>query len=125
MRIIKKLKTIDDNWFFTHTPPILRLFEIYVRGDLLVLLPFLVLILFVGLFSIRLMLLIYAVFFTVRHLGEMIYWLLKQFSDKSYRPHDLGFKNLSNEAIYVINQLKALVKIVIGISAIFLLLFFA
>lgn len=125
MKIIKKLRTIDDNWFFTHTPPILRLFEIYIRGDILILSPFLILILIVGLFSVRFMFLVYAIFFTVRHFGEMIYWLLKQFSDKSYRPHDLGFENLSNEGIYVIYQLKALVKITVGISAIIFLLFFA
>jgi len=125
MKIIKKLKTINDDWFFTHPPSILRLLEIYIRGDILVLLPFLTLILLVGFFSVRFMLVIYAVFFTVRHFGEMTYWLLKQFSDKSYRPDDLGFKNLSNEAIYVIYQLKAVVKITIGISVIIFLLFFS
>ncbi|KPJ70925.1 hypothetical protein AMJ51_00560 [Microgenomates bacterium DG_75] len=125
MKIIKKLKAINDDWFFTHPPSILRLLEIYIRGDILVLLPFLTLILLVGFFSVRFMLVIYAVFFTVRHFGEMTYWLLKQFSDKSYRPDDLGFKNLSNEAIYVIYQLKAVVKITIGISVIIFLLFFS
>ncbi|MFC1711938.1 hypothetical protein ACFLZ1_05175 [Patescibacteria group bacterium] len=125
MKFLKKIKSINDECFFTHPPSLLRFFtQVYVRGDMIILIPFLLLILFIGFFSIRLMFLTYAVFFTLRQLGEMIYWLLHQFLDKSYRPHDFGFKNLSNEAIYIIYQLLSLVKAVIGISIIIFLIFF-
>lgn len=64
MKTIKKIKSIDDKIFFTQTPLLVAfLTQSYVRGDIIVLFPFLFLAILIGSFSLRLMLLLLAVFF--------------------------------------------------------------
>ena len=114
-------KDIKDDWFYSNPWWWTRPFLVYVKGDAIVLVPLTVAILLTALYSIKLAALIYAVYFTIRGLGEMIYWLLQQFGQKTYRPNDFGFKNLSNDAIYIIYQTISLANIIIGIGFILFL----
>lgn len=112
--MIKKIQNIDDKWFYSSPPLWMRLFLIYVKGDILVLLPFVVAIGFVGFWSVRYMVLLFALYMMFRSLGEIIYWFSQQFYVKQYRPHDFGFKNLTNDAIYILYQLVSLVHVVLS-----------
>ncbi len=117
--IFKRFFEIDNKWFFKELPPAFKLFLFFVRGDLIVLLPFLVIILIVGLFSIRFMFILLGLYISVRYLGEMMYWFSHQFTERTYRPYDFGFKNLDNHAIYILYQTFAIVGTVLGVSLIF------
>ena len=92
-----------------------EIFLVYIRGDLLVLLPLLIIILSIGFFSFDWMFIVLGLFVAVRQLGEMIYWLLHQFGDRKYRPYDFGFAKLDNSAVYVIYQTFATTYAVIGL----------
>lgn len=109
-----KISNITTAWFFTEAAFPLRIFQIFVRGDAIVLLPFMALLLIIGLFSLRWMLLLSGIFLVFRFLGEMIYWLLQQFGEKKYRPNDFGFRNIDNNAVYVLYQLMSLVWLVLS-----------
>jgi hypothetical protein len=109
VKALKELKLISSGWFYSNPHPFLRFLTIYVKGDALIILPFLSAIAFLGFFSLEFMFFVYALFFTLRHFGEMIYWFSHQFWDKKYRPYDYGFVNLSNDAVYILYQLMALV----------------
>lgn len=109
---LKELKLISNGWFYSNPHPLLRFLTVYVKGDALVILPFLFAIGLIGFFSLEFMFFVYALFFTLRHFGEMIYWFSHQFWDKKYRPYDYGFVNLSNDAVYILYQLIALVMTV-------------
>ena len=113
MKSLKELKLITNGWFYSNPHPLLRFLTIYVKGDALIIIPFLFAIAFLGFFSLEFMFFVYALFFTLRHFGEMIYWFSHQFWDKKYRPYDYGFVNLSNDAVYILYQLMALVWTVI------------
>ena len=119
------IKNIDNKWFFTELHPVFKLFLIFIRGDLIVLLPLLAVIFFTGFFSMRVMFILLGVYISVRYLGEMIYWILQQFSERSYRPYDFGFRKLDNHAIYILYQTFAIVGTVVGISIIFLSLLYS
>lgn len=116
MKSIEALFHVDDQWFYSNPHPLLRLLTVYVKGDMIVLLPFVALIGLVGFFSISFMCLMYALFYTVRSFGEMNYWISQQFGAKRYRPHDLGFKKAGNDAIYILYQLIALGTTVLGLG---------
>ena len=116
---------IDNKWFFTELHPIFKILLIFIRGDLIILLPLLALILFTGIFSIRIMFILLGVYISVRYLGEMIYWIMQQFFGRSYRPYDFGFRKLDNNAIYILYQTFAIVGTVVGISIIFLSLLYS
>jgi hypothetical protein len=116
---MKKIFEIDNRWFFKELPPFFKILLFFVRGDLLVLLPFLVVIGIVGIFSIKFMLIMFGLYVSIRYLGEMIYWFSHQFTERTYRPYDFGFKKLDNHAIYILYQTFAIVGTVIGISLIF------
>ena len=111
-----KIKDIKDDWFYSNPWWWARPFLVYVKGDAIVLIPLSIAILLTSLYSIKLAISAYLIYLSFRGLGEMIYWLLQQFGKKTYRPDDFGFKNLSNDAIYIIYQTLALANIVIGIS---------
>jgi hypothetical protein len=115
---------LDNNWFYDSPPKFLFMLLIYVKGDALVLLPFLVILALSGMISTKLMVLLFAVYLTVRYLGEMIYWLLQQFLGGKYRPYDYGLKSLDNNAIYILYQLTCLCWTVVGLTAILYILFF-
>lgn len=115
---MKKLRSIDNKWFFTELPFPFKLLFFFIRGDLLVLLPLTTILLLLGLFSIKFMFLMIGVYITVRQLGEMIYWFSHQFNVRKYRPYDVGFKNLDNHAIYILYQTTSIVGVVFGVAII-------
>lgn len=114
MNLFLDRKAIHDDWFYSHPHPVFTLLTIYVKGDALVILPVLMGIGLVGFMSLRFMIVMYGVFYMFRGLGEMIYWFLHQFGPKTYRPHDFGYKNLGNDAIYIMYQLRSFVTILVG-----------
>ncbi|KXK09175.1 MAG: hypothetical protein UZ21_OP11001000233 [Microgenomates bacterium OLB22] len=101
-------KWLTRHWFFRDAGPILKIFQVYILGDSLVIIPLLLVIGILGFFDWYMMLITYLLFFTLRQFGEMFYWILHQFSNKTYRPYDFGLKLLDNQAIYVLYQLLAL-----------------
>src|SRR3989338_10864123 len=116
---------IDNKWFFTELHPIFKILLIFIRGDLIILLPLLALILFTGIFSIRIMFILLGVYISVRYFGEMIYWIMQQFSGRTYRPYDFGFRKLDNHGIYIIYQLISIAGVMCGASLIFLSLLYS
>lgn len=117
--MIQSVKKIDSEWFFKDLPWFCKCSLMYVRGDLLVLLPFLLLLFFTVFISFRFLGIALGTYFAVRNFGEMIFWLLQQFGDKKYRPFDYGLKKLDNNAIYVIYQTISTVWVVVGILVVF------
>jgi len=115
-------KVITTTWFFTQTHPVLKMMGIYVNGDGLILIPLLLVIIALLLLSFRLGILVLALYFTVRGLGEMVYWLLQQFGPKTHRPYDYGLLHLSNEGVYIIYQLTSMVHVIVGVT--FIIYFF-
>lgn len=119
------LKDVDNKWFFTELHPVFKIPAFFIKGDLIVLLPLLIVILLLGLWSVKFMLVALGIYIAVRHLGEMIYWFSHQFNARTYRPGDMGFKKLDNHAIYILYQTLAIVGTVVGLSIIsFSLLYF-
>lgn len=116
---MKNLRSIDNKWFFTELPPFFKLFFFFIRGDLLVLFPLTIILLLLGIFSIKFMFLMIGVYIAVRQLGEMIYWFSHQFNVRKYRPYDFGFKNLDNHAIYILYQTTSIVGVVMGVGIVF------
>ncbi|QQS43563.1 hypothetical protein IPM65_05430 [Candidatus Roizmanbacteria bacterium] len=108
-------KKINNKWFYTEMPWWGKILLIYVRGDLFMIFPLLLVILIIGLFSFRYALLSFGLLIVVRQSGELVYWLLQQFGDRKYRPSDFGFSNLDNSAIYILYQTFAIVGIVTGL----------
>ncbi|KXK10586.1 MAG: hypothetical protein UZ22_OP11002000690 [Microgenomates bacterium OLB23] len=115
-------RSITNSWFYSEPHPILRLLTIYVNGDMLVIIPLLLCIGLLGFISVEFMAMVYAIFFAMRHFGEMIYWFSHQFWEKKYRPDDFGFVNLSNDAVYILYQLMSLAATIFWIAIVLLLL---
>jgi hypothetical protein len=113
---VKKLFEINNTWFFTELPNWAKVFLVFVRGDVLVLLPLLVLVLLTALISIKFMAIMIGLYISVRYFGEMIYWFHQQFFERKYRPYDFGFKKLDNHAIYIIYQTISITGIVVGLG---------
>ena len=123
MKKFQSIFGVDNSWFYTEMPWWGKICLIYIRGDLFVLLPILLFIFIIGFISLKWMMIILCLLIVVRQSGELIYWLLQQFSHKKYRPFDFGFKNLDNNAIYILYQTFAIVGIVGGLSLLVKLLF--
>ncbi len=115
---MKYVKNVTNASFYCELPAWCKACSFFIRGDLIVLLPFLLAILLIGFVSIRFMFIVLGVYIAVRELGEMIYWLLQQFGDRRYRPYDWGFKNLDNNAVYILYQTAALAGTVVGIGVV-------
>lgn len=114
-----KVPLIDNTWFYTELPwPIKFIFLTYVRGDLLVLLPFVLILAILAWISPAWAVILYGVYVAVRQLGEVIYWLLQQFHATRYRPFDFGFKKLDNNALYILYQTISIVGVCYGLSLI-------
>ncbi len=114
-----KASSLDNKWFYTELPlPIKLIFLTYVRGDLLVLLPFVILHAILAWISPSWAVILYGVYVAVRQLGEVIYWLLQQFHTTRYRPADFGFKKLDNNALYILYQTISIVGVCYGLSLI-------
>lgn len=112
---------IDDSWFYSEPGLIGRICLVYVKGDGILLYPLVISIIIILFIDERMGLFMGATYWTLRALGEMIYWLLQQFGSKTYRPEDFGFSDLSNDAIYILYQTSSLVNMVMGIGALYLL----
>ncbi len=108
-------KSITNNWFYTEMPWWVKLFLIYVRGDLIALLPVVLGIIIVGFFSMKWMFISMGIYIAVRQAGEMVFWMLQQFSNRRYRPYDFGMKSLDNNAIYILYQTLAIVWVFVGV----------
>jgi len=102
-----------------------RLLTIFVKGDRLVIYPFVLLILFISFFHTNIAILLFLIFITLRFFFETIYWLLQQFVGGKYRPFNYGLKALSNNSIYIIYQLTSTVFASIGIVCFILYLKYA
>lgn len=117
------MNKLTDKWFFSNINPILRLLHVYIKGDALIVVPIWI-VFFITLFiDWRFMLIEIGSFFSLRGIGEMIYWLLQQFGDRQYRPDD-RFKGLGNNALYILYQLSGMLTALIGISLIFFTLIY-
>ncbi len=121
-QLAQRLRGIDNKWFFTELPLGLKPLLVFIRGDMIVLLPLTVSILLTIFISLRFMVMMIGVYVAVRYLGEMIYWFAHQFTERRYRPPDFGFKNLDNHAMYIVYQTHAVAGVVVG-CAIFLYAF--
>lgn len=97
---------------------------VYVNGDSLVIIPFLILVLLFGFFSIDFMLILIGLFVAVRCLGEMIFWMLQQFGARTYRPHDFGLTQLDNHAVYILYQLTNMVGVVLGAGLVIMIIYY-
>ncbi len=114
--MLKKPTTISNSSFYCEIPAWGKACSFFIRGDLIVLLPLLAVILGIGFISIRYMIILLGVYIAVRELGEMFYWLLQQFGDRKYRPYDWGFTKVDNNAVYILYQTGALAGMVFGIA---------
>jgi len=112
-------KNIDNKWFFSEPGKILRFLHMYVKGDIIELFPTILFILLLGIWDWHFMILMIGVYIMVRGFGEIVYWLNQQFGDRKYRPDDHRFKQLDNNAIYIIYQNAAIRNTIIGIGIIF------
>jgi hypothetical protein len=101
---MRKFKSINTSWFFSDLHPFIKFFLMFIKGDMIVLLPFLIIILLLGFFSMKFMVIMLGIYIAVRYFGELIYWLFQQFNERKFRPYDFGFKNLDNHAIYILYQ---------------------
>lgn len=106
---------VDDKWFYSEPGRLARTLGIYVKGDLISLLPVIIGILLSSIVSLKFMILMYGFYILFRGLGEMIYWLLQQFGPQTYRPES-RFKNIGNNSVYIIYQTAALRDCMIGIA---------
>lgn len=123
--MINKLRLIDRHWFFRELPTPVKFFTlIFIKGDLIVLLPLIVTIALLYLFSVKFGLIMTGAYIAIRSLGEMIYWFSHQFNTRTYRPYDLGFKNLDNNAVYILYQTIAIAGVMAGIGIIVATLLF-
>lgn len=115
---------ITNQWFFSDTNIFFKLLLIFVKGDLIFLLP---LVIFIGLsylLSLKIGLFFTGAYVSVRYTGEIIYWISQQFSDRKYRPNDFGFKNLDNNAVYILYQTSATCGVVVGLALVYFSLMF-
>lgn len=118
------LNNLTNKWFFDEPGTFLRYLLVFVKGDSLVILPFLVIVLLFGFVSIDFMLLLIGLYIAFRGLGEMMFWMLQQFGARSYRPNDFGLKQLDNNAIYIVYQLLGMIGAIFGTALVLMILFF-
>ncbi len=102
--------------FYEPAHPFLRIFQIFVKGDALVIVPCMLVLVLIGfLYSWAMCLFVFSVFYAIRQLGEMIFWLFQQFHDHTYRPYDFRLTLLNTHSIYILYQVSACVQATIGV----------
>lgn len=111
-------KNATNTWFFTDTPPLLKLFLIFIKGDMILLIPLVLLIILSYFISVKLGVILTGSYLLIRFLGEMFYWLMQQFGDRTYRPYDYGFTQLDNHAVYILYQTFAVFGSLCGVGLI-------
>lgn len=114
---MRKLAT--NEWFFSAPNSLFRLLLIFVKGDSIALLPLVLLIALSYLISLKSGLFLSGAYIAIRYFGEMFYWIMQQFGDRKYRPNDFGFKNLDNNAIYILYQTSATCGALLGVALIY------
>jgi len=122
--IKKYFEAITNQWFFSNPNSFLRYILVYIKGDAIVLVPFVIIVFLFGFVSIDFMLVLVGLFIAFRGIGEMMYWILQQFSARTYRPNDFGFTQLDNNAIYVLYQLLGMMSAIFGSALLIMILFF-
>ncbi len=122
--LYNRLRHKTSKEFFTDCPSYMKMIGIYVWGDAFIFLPFHILIFLFSLVSLRFGLLVWAVFFSIRSLGEIMYWFLQQFGERSYRPYDFGMKKLDNHAIYIFYQTIMTIHATVSITALIIFIKF-
>lgn len=110
---------ITNQWFFSETNPLLKSLLIFVKGDIIFLLPLVLLIGLSYLLSVKIGSFFTGAYISVRFFGEIIYWINQQFGDRKYRPNDFGLKNLDNHAVYILYQTFAICGVVVGLGHIY------
>lgn len=110
------MRRISSTWFYSNPHPLFRLLTIYIKGDMLVILPIIIVIGLLGFISVRFMMLMLGTFYAIRGIGEMVYWLFQQFSATDYRPYDFGLRKIDNNAVYIVYQLANLGITLLGIG---------
>lgn len=120
----RKLQNTDNKTFFSDCPSYLKMIGIYIWGDAFIFLPFHVVIFLFSVISLPFGLLLWSVFFSIRSIGEVLYWFLQQFGDRRYRPHDFGFKKLDNHAIYIFYQTIMTIHATVSITALIIFIKF-
>lgn len=98
-----KLK-ITNEWFYSPAPFWMRIFLIFIKGDIFFLLPVIVILLLLFFIQVKLALLGVVLYIMLREAAEIIYWFLQQFGTKTYRPYDFGLTKLDNNALYILYQ---------------------
>lgn len=122
--LYKRLNHLNNEHFFKDCPSYAKMMGIYVWGDAFIFLPFHIIIFLFSLISLPFGLLLWSVFFSIRSLGEVLYWFLQQFGERSYRPHDFGFTKLDNHAIYIFYQTIMTVHATVAITAVIIIVKF-
>ena len=108
---------ITNQWFF-RDQLLFKALLIFVK-EISFLLPLVVLVRLSYTLSLKIGLFFTGAYVSVRYMGEIIYWLGQQFSDRKYRPNDFGFKNLDNNAVYILYQTSATCGVVLGTALIY------
>lgn len=70
---------LTNSWFFEDPPTWMRPLLIFIKGDMLILIPLLITIGIIGIWDQQLMIILFLATGFIRALGEMFYWLLQQF----------------------------------------------
>jgi hypothetical protein len=120
----KYFSQINNKWFFETPAAFMKYLMVYVNGDSVVIIPFLILVLLFGFFSIDFMLILIGLFVAVRCFGEMIFWMLQQFGARTYRPHDFGLTQLDNHAVYILYQLTNMVGVVLVAGLVIMIIYY-
>ncbi len=118
MKTISNLHGVSNKWFFSAVPWYVRATTlIFIKGDAIFIVPILVGLVLLYLFMpIRFAVMMTGFYLVLRYLGEMIYWLLQQFSERTYCPPCLGFSKLDNHALYIVYQTFALLGMMVGVG---------
>ncbi len=122
MKKIDGFRSVSSKWFFASVPWYVRMTTlIFIKGDAFFIVPIIVGLLLLFLFApLRYAVMMTGFFLVFRYLGEMIYWLLQQFSARTYCPPRLGFEKLDTHALYILYQTFALFGMMAGTALILL-----
>ncbi len=100
---------MDDKNFYQSPRFWQRFLTIFVKGDSLVIYPFLLIVIITAFYNLSFSITLLLIFLSLRYFIEIIYWLFQQFNGGQYRPYDYGLKSLSNNSIYIVYQLTSTV----------------
>lgn len=99
---------LTQEWFDSDSNWLEKITGVFIKGDRIVLWPFLLLNIGVAIYDYKAGFILFLLFNFLRYIVEMIYWIVKQEGDRTYRPYDFGLTNLNNNSIYIIYQIGSL-----------------